>query len=76
MGIIGETADGGEPATNRFVPGDMLATIYSVLGIDHAEMLPDKQNRPVRLVRIGEPIRELSNARTHAHAIQRLLCWC
>jgi hypothetical protein len=58
--IIGATtADGGEPATNRYVPGDMLATIYRVLGIDPVAMLPDKQNRPVRLVDVGEPIREL-----------------
>jgi hypothetical protein len=58
--VVGATtADGGEPATSRHVPGDMLATIYSVLGIDHASMLPDKQNRPVRLVDVGEPIREL-----------------
>lgn len=58
--VVGATtADGGEPATNRYVPGDMLATIYNVLGIDPAAMLPDKQNRPVRLVDVGEPIREL-----------------
>jgi uncharacterized protein (DUF1501 family) len=53
------TADGGEPSTHRYSPGDMLATIYRVLGIDHTAMLPDKQNRPVRLVESGEPIREL-----------------
>jgi hypothetical protein len=53
------TADGGEPAAHRYGPGDVLATIYHVLGIDHTDALPDKQNRPVRLVDSGDPIREL-----------------
>lgn len=58
--VVGATtADGGEPSTHRYGPGDVLATIYSVLGIDHTSMLPDKQSRPVRLVESGEPIREL-----------------
>ncbi len=58
--VVGATtSDGGEPATHRYGPGDMLATIYHHLGIDHADSLPDKQNRPVRLVDSGEPIREL-----------------
>lgn len=58
--IIGATtADGGEPATHRYSPGDLLATIYRVLGIDPGASLPDRQNRPVRLVDHGEPIREL-----------------
>ncbi len=53
------TANGAEPATHHYGPGDVLATIYHVLGIDHADFLPDRQNRPVRLVDSGEPIREL-----------------
>jgi hypothetical protein len=58
--VVGATtANGGEPATHRYGPGDMLATIYHVLGIDHTDSLPDRQNRPVRLVDQGEPIREL-----------------
>lgn len=58
--VLGSTtADGGEPATSAHRPGDVLATIYRVLGIDPSAMLPDKQNRPVRLVDHGEPIREL-----------------
>jgi len=59
-GVIGATtANGGEPASDPHVPGDVLATIYQHLGIDSTEMLPDRQNRPVRLVEHGEPIREL-----------------
>jgi uncharacterized protein (DUF1501 family) len=58
--VIGATtANGGEPATHAYGPGDVLATIYHVLGIDPTAMLPDKQARPVRLVEHGEPIREL-----------------
>jgi hypothetical protein len=58
--VVGATtANGGEPASNPVGPGDVLATIYHVLGIDPGLMLPDKQNRPVRLVEKGDPIREL-----------------
>lgn len=58
--VVGATTkDGGQPAGQAHSPGDMLATIYHVLGIDHTTMLPDKQNRPVRLVEHGDPIREL-----------------
>jgi hypothetical protein len=58
--VIGSTtADGGEPADRPLLPGDLLASIYRVLGIDHEQTLPDLQNRPVRLVNAGEPIREL-----------------
>lgn len=58
--VIGATtADGGEPAQRPLLPGDLLASIYRVLGIDHEQRLPDLQNRPVRLVEAGEPIREL-----------------
>jgi uncharacterized protein (DUF1501 family) len=53
------TANGGEPATAAYGPGDLLATIYHVLGIDPGSMLPDRENRPVRLVERGEVIREL-----------------
>jgi hypothetical protein len=58
--VIGATtADGGEPATSPYSPGDVLATIYHWLGIDPGDMLPDRQGRPVRLIESGEPIREL-----------------
>ena len=58
--VVGATtANGGEPATFAHGPGDVLATIYSVLGIDPTAMLPDQLGRPVRLVEHGEAIREL-----------------
>jgi len=58
--IVGSTiSDGGEPHDRPLLPGDLLATIYKVLGIDPEMMLPDRQNRPVRLVEPGQPISEL-----------------
>lgn len=58
--IIGSTtANGGEPADRPLGPGDLLASIYRVLGINHDTYLPDAQNRPIRLVEHGEPIEEL-----------------
>ena len=58
--VIGATtSNAGEPATHAYSPGDLLATIYQHLGIDPSQMLPDRQNRPVRLVDSGSPIREL-----------------
>lgn len=58
--VVGKTtSDAGEPATQSYGPGDILATIYKFLGINHTSFLADQQNRPVRLVESGEPIREL-----------------
>ena len=58
--IIGSTTpDGGDPADRVLGPGDLLATIYRSLGIDSETMLPDRQNRPIRLVEAGQPIDEL-----------------
>jgi len=58
--VVGKTtSDAGEPASQSYCPGDILATIYKFLGINYASFLADQQNRPVRLVESGEPIREL-----------------
>lgn len=58
--VIGSTlADGGEPKDRSLGPGDLLASIYRVLGIDHELFLRDHQNRPIRVVESGEPIKEL-----------------
>lgn len=58
--IIGSTtSNGAEPSDRPLGPGDLLASIYQVLGIDHNTYLPDHQGRPTRLVEHGEPIREL-----------------
>lgn len=58
--IIGSTTkDGGEPSDRPLSPGDLLASVYHVLGIDPHATVPDRQNRPVPLIQQGDPIREL-----------------
>src|SRR5262249_29167023 len=58
--VVGATsANGGEPRERPLGPGDLLATVYHVLGLDPAATARDRQDRPVRLVETGEPIREL-----------------
>lgn len=58
--IVGETtSDGGSVQRRPLGPGDLLATMYHVLGIDAQQTLPDRQNRPIALVESGQPIREL-----------------
>lgn len=58
--IVGSTtADGAKPHDRPLSPGDLLATMYHVLGIDARRTLPDRQNRPIPLVPEGSPIREL-----------------
>ncbi|MFO0875839.1 MAG: DUF1501 domain-containing protein [Gemmataceae bacterium] len=57
--IGGTTSDGGEPRDRPLVPGNLLASIYRVVGIDPETTFLDRQNRPVRLVEAGRPIDEL-----------------
>jgi hypothetical protein len=58
--IVGSTDEQGAwPKDRPLGPGDLLASVYRVLGIDSHSMLPDRQNRPVRVVEQGEPIAEL-----------------
>lgn len=55
--VIGSTTpDGAAPKDRPLGPGDLLATIYRVLGIDPQTRLMDAQNRPIALVPEGEPI--------------------
>lgn len=58
--IIGSTtADGGQPLDRPLGPGDLLASIYRVIGIDPQASVPDSQGRPIPILAAGEPIREL-----------------
>lgn len=58
--IIGSTTrDGGEPASRPLSPGDLLASIYRVVGVDPGLVIPDRQQRPIPLLAEGSPIREL-----------------
>ncbi len=51
---------GGFPAERPVQPGDVVATIFHSLGLDHQSHLPGPAGRPFGLVDFGrEPIREL-----------------
>lgn len=51
---------GGFPAERPVGPGDVVATIFHSLGLDHTAMLPGPAGRPFPLVDFGnEPIKEL-----------------
>ncbi len=57
---IGASNDKGEyPAASPYTPGDVLATMYQVLGVNpHTEFL-DREGRPMVVLPEGEPISEL-----------------
>jgi hypothetical protein len=58
--VIG-SSDGhaAEPADRPVTPADLLATIYSSLGIDHRSHVMTTDGRSIPLVEDGRPIREL-----------------
>ena len=45
------------PASDPVSPGDLVATIYHLLGIDPRMTVPDRLGRPVPIAHGGEPIR-------------------
>ena len=58
--IIGSTdSTGSAPKDRPLGPGDLLASIYRVLGIDHDSTIRDRQNRPIPILASGKPITEL-----------------
>jgi hypothetical protein len=59
--VIGRTDAAGAAVTDRPVSAiDYLATVCSILGIDHTKMNPTPRGRPVRIVDRGaNPIRDL-----------------
>ena len=51
---------GGFPAERPVVPGDIVATIFHSLGLDHTTLLPGPAGRPFPLADFGTaPISEL-----------------
>lgn len=60
-GLIYGTSDatGAFPASNPLVPGDILCTMYSALGIDPQAELYDQLHRPHRVVPAGEIVPDL-----------------
>jgi hypothetical protein len=58
--VVGATSsNGGEVRDRPKGPGDLLATIYKVLGLEHDRMILDRQHRPHRLIESGQPIADL-----------------
>jgi hypothetical protein len=59
--VVGASNARGEvPRERPLTPKDLLATLYTRLGVDPAAALPDRVNRPIAIVPAGgEPIREL-----------------
>jgi hypothetical protein len=62
MGQMIGTTDrhGAFPTSKPYSPGDVLATIYHVLGIDWRHEFHDRAERPIRILSEGEPIAELT----------------
>ena len=50
---------GGYPIDRPVSPGDLVATIYQLLGIDPETTVPDLQNRPVQISHGGKPLAEV-----------------
>ena len=61
QGLIYGASDkiGAYPAESPLIPGDVIATLYTALGIAPETELRDNQNRPHRLVPIGDVVPEL-----------------
>jgi hypothetical protein len=58
--VIGATDRDASAVRDRpFGPGDLLASIDRVLGLDPSHTLRDREGRPLRLAGDGEPIAEL-----------------
>ena len=50
---------GAYPDSDAVSPGDVVATIYQLLGIDPATTVPDLAGRPIHIAHGGEPIRDI-----------------
>jgi hypothetical protein len=58
--IIGSTvSNGAEPKDRPLGPGDLLASLYHAVGLDHHATIRDRQQRPVPILESGEPVAEL-----------------
>ncbi len=58
--VIGATSEKGEFVRSRPVdPGDLLATVYHVLGIDPRQVFLDNTGRPHPILTRGQAIAEL-----------------
>jgi Protein of unknown function (DUF1501) len=58
--VVGSTNAKGEfPKDHPLTPGDILATVYHVLGIDTSQSFKDHSGRPIPILDDGKPIAEI-----------------
>jgi Protein of unknown function (DUF1501) len=58
--LLGNTdKQGGTPVDYTVGPADVCATIYQKLGVDYNKQYITPQNRPVKILAEGQPIKEL-----------------
>ena len=61
--VIGSTDERGANVTNRVVSmGDLYATVYKLMGVDHTKEIMSPIGRPIKIVDGGAPVRELFTA--------------
>jgi uncharacterized protein (DUF1501 family) len=59
--VVGETNARGEyPVRDRVTPQDLLATVYTHLGIDYTQPIHDLSGRPIPILPHGSPIAQLT----------------
>jgi hypothetical protein len=56
LGTTGHGSDICYPIDHPVSPGDVVATIYQLLGIDPHMTVPDLDSKPVSVAHGGEPI--------------------
>jgi hypothetical protein len=52
-------ATGAFPKSDPLIPGDVISTLYHVLGVRHDKEIYDRLNRPYRLVPTGDVVADL-----------------
>ena len=58
--VVGTTDNqAAYPASHPVSPGDVVATIYHLLGIDPHMTVPDRAGRPIAIAHGGEPISDV-----------------
>src|SRR5262249_49751380 len=60
-GLVYGTSDrhGAYPKDRPVSPGDLVATIYQLLGVDPELTVPDQTGRPISVAHGGQPLREI-----------------
>src|SRR5262249_55498027 len=59
VGLGASHKSGAYPTDHPVTPGDLVATIYHLLGVDPELMVPDLTARPIAITHGGRPIREI-----------------